>query len=106
MCVRDLRVDLEPLARTIIHHRDDSGRRIDAVIELSDGNGGAFKIKLGANQIEKVAKDLVAIVKFMEAAPNAKATDDALCDLGGLANFAYNYRENGVMVVPVAVLKQ
>ena len=57
---------------------------------------------LSANQVEKAAKDLVAIKKFMEADPNAKAPD-VLCVICGLANFAYT-REDGVMVVPIVAL--
>ena len=63
---------------------------------------GCLKIMLSANQVEKAAKDLVAIKKFMEADPNAKAPD-VLCVICGLANFAYT-REDGVMVVPIVAL--
>lgn len=104
LCVRDLRIYSESFGAQIFHYRDDSGREIDAVIELPDGKWGAFEIKLGANQVEKAAKDLVAIKNFMEADPNAKAPD-VLCVICGLANFAYT-REDGVMVVPIAALKQ
>jgi hypothetical protein len=65
---------------------------------------GAFEIKLGANQVEKAAKDHIAIKNFMEADPDVKATD-VLCVICCLANFAYT-RENGVLVVPIAALKQ
>ncbi len=104
MCVRDLRIYSESFGAQLFHYRDDAGREIDGVIELPDGKWGAFEIKLGANQIEKAAKDLIAIKNFMEADPNAKAPD-VLCVICGLVNFAYT-REDGVMVVPITALKQ
>jgi hypothetical protein len=72
--------------------------------QLPDGKWGAFEIKLGANQVEKAAKDHIAIKNFMESDTNVKATD-VLCVICCHANFAYA-RENGVMVVPIAVLTQ
>lgn len=104
MCIRDLRIYSESFGAQLFHYRDDSGREIDAVIELPDGKWGAFEIKLGANQIDKAAKDLIAIKNMMETDPNAKAPD-ILCVICGLANFAYT-REDGVMVIPISALKQ
>lgn len=104
MCARDLRIYAESFGAQLLHYRDDSGREIDAVIELPDGKWGAFEIKLGANQIEKAANDLLAIKKFMEANPKAKAPD-ILCVICGLTNFAYT-RADGVMVIPITALKQ
>lgn len=103
MCVRDLRIYAESFGAQLLHYRDDSGREIDAVIELPDGKWGAFEIKLGANQIEKAAMDLVAIKKFMEADAKSKAPD-ILCVICGLTNIAYT-REDGVMVIPITALK-
>jgi hypothetical protein len=104
MCVRDFRIYSESLAAQLFHYRDDSGREIDAVIELPDGKWSAFGIKLGANQVEKAAKDHIAIKNFMEADLTVKATD-VLCVICCHEYFAYT-RENGVMVVPIAALKQ
>lgn len=104
MCTRDLRIYAESFGAQLLHYRDDSGREIDAVIELPDGKWGAFEIKLGANQIDKAANDLIAIKKFMETNPKAKAPD-ILCVICGLTNFAYT-RADGVMVIPITALKQ
>ena len=104
MCIRDLRVYAESFNAQLFHYRDDTGREIDAVIELPDGNWGAFEIKLGANQIDAAAKDLLELKKLMAADPKAKAPE-ILCIICGLANFAYT-REDGVMVVPITALKQ
>ncbi|MBN1552235.1 DUF4143 domain-containing protein, partial [bacterium] len=104
MCIRDLRVYAESFNAQLFHYRDDAGREIDAVIELPDGNWGAFEIKLGANQIDAAAKDLLELKKLMTADPKAKAPE-ILCIICGLANFAYT-RADGVMVVPITALKQ
>lgn len=38
---------------------DEKGNEVDAIIELPDSTWGAFEIKLGANQIDKAAEDLL-----------------------------------------------
>jgi hypothetical protein len=103
MCIRDLRIYAESFGAQIFHYRDDASREIDAVIELPDGRWGAFKIKLGMDQIDKAAKDLHVIKALTKADPKAKAPD-ILCVICGLADFAYT-REDGVMVVPITALK-
>jgi predicted AAA+ superfamily ATPase len=104
MCIRDLRIYAESFGAQLFHYRDDSGREIDAVIEMPDGRWGAFEIKLGVNQIDAAAKDLLAIKRLMEVNVKAKAPD-ILCVICGLTKFAYT-REDGVMVVPITTLKQ
>jgi len=104
MCIRDLRIYAESFGAELLHYRDDSGREIDAIIELPDGKWGAFEIKLGANQIESAANNLLAIKKFMDEDPKAKAPD-ILGVICGLTNLAYT-RADGVMVIPITALKQ
>ena len=103
MCIRDLRIYAESFGGQLFHYRDASGRKIDAVVELPDGSWGAFEIKLGANQVDAAARDLLAIKKYMEASPQAKPPA-ILCVICGLANYGYT-REDGVMVVPITALK-
>jgi len=103
LCTRDLRIYAESFGAQLLHYRDASGREIDAVIELPDGKWGAFEIKLGANQIDEAANNLIAIKKFMEANSMAKAPE-ILCVICGLTNIAYT-RADGVMVLPITALK-
>lgn len=103
LCVRDLRIYSESFGAQIFHYRDDSGREIDAVVELPDGTWGAFEIKLGTSQVEEAARSLLAIREMMQADPKAKAPD-VLCVVVGLGNYAYT-RDDGVMVVPINALK-
>ena len=103
LCIRDLRIYAESFGARLFHYRDGYGREIDAVIELPDGRWGAFEIKLGANQIDSAAKELLALKEFMEADPKAKAPDflGVVC---GLISFGYT-RDDGVMVIPITALK-
>lgn len=99
LCERDLRIYAEAAGGHLFHYRDYAGREIDAVVELPDGRWGAFEIKLGANQIDKAATNLLAIKESMLEKPPA-----FLCVICGLTNMAYT-RKDGVMVVPITALK-
>ena len=73
------------------------------LVELPDGRWSAFEIKLGANQIESAARELVAlrdaIAKEKDGIPPS-----VLCVICGMSNAAYR-REDGVFVVPITALK-
>ena len=78
-------------------------REIDAVIELSEGDWCAFEMKLGANQIDTAAANLLSIKKQMEEDPMGKPPV-VLCVICGLSNAAYR-RPDGVFVVPITAMK-
>lgn len=100
---RDLKVYAESFGANLYHYQDYSGKEIDAVIELSDGRWAAFEIKLGANQIDKAAKELVALKKVI-AKEEGGNPPDVLCVICGMSNAAYQ-RDDGVYVVPITALK-
>ena len=86
----------------IYHYQDYSGRGNRRSHRASDG-GCAFEIKLGANQIDAAAENLIKI--HDEIARDEKGKPPAvLCVLCGLANAAYR-RADGVFVVPITALK-
>ena len=66
---------------------------------MPNGAWGAFEIKLGANQIDKAAKNLLAIKENMKEKPPT-----FLCVICGMTNIAYT-RDDGVMVVPITSMK-
>lgn len=102
LCVRDLKIYAESFGAKVYHYQDYKNQEIDAVIELSDGSWCAFEIKLGANQIDKAAQNLIKIKeKIKSEGGNAPSV---LCVLCGLSNAAYA-REDGVFVVPITALK-
>ncbi|MCM1104741.1 MAG: DUF4143 domain-containing protein [Clostridium sp.] len=103
LCERDLRIYAESFGANLYHYQDYKNQEIDAVIELPDGNWCAFEIKLGANQIDAAAANLLKIKRQIEEEPAGKAPI-MLCVLSGLANAAYR-RPDGVFVVPITALK-
>ena len=69
-----------------------------------DGRWGAFEIKLGANQIDAAAASQLKMKAAIEAEPRSKAPS-ILVVVCGLTSFAYT-RPDGVMVVPIAALRE
>ena len=102
MVERDLKIYADSFNGKCYHYQDYQDKEIDSVIELEDGKWCAFEIKLGANQIEKAANDLLNIKKQIED-ENGKAPS-VLCVICGLTNAAYK-RPDGVYVVPITALK-
>lgn len=103
MVERDLKIYADSFNAKCYHYQDYQDKEIDSVIELENGEWCAFEIKLGANQIEKAANDLLNLKKQIES-ENGKAPS-VLCVICGLTNAAYQ-RPDGVYVVPITSLKQ
>ena len=75
---------------------------MDCVIELENGEWCAFEIKLGANQIDKAAENLIEIRdKITLEGGKAPSVLAVIC---GMSNAAYQ-RKDGVFVVPIGCLK-
>lgn len=103
LCERDLRIYAETLGGKLYHYQDYAGKEIDAVIEDANGEWFAFEIKLGANQIDAAAENLIAIRDSIAKEKNG-IPPKGLCVVCGLSNAAYQ-REDGVYVVPITALK-
>ena len=103
LCERDLRIYAESFGANLYHYQDYSGQEMDAVIELADGQWCAFEIKLGTNQIDAAAANLLKMKKQMSEDPKGKPPA-VLCVLCGMANAAYQ-RPDSVFVVPITALK-
>lgn len=99
---RDLKIYAESFGANLFHYQDYNNKEIDAVIELEDGRWCAFEIKLGANQIDKAAAELVALRNSIEQ--EGGISPSVLCVICGLSNAAY-VRPDGVFVVPITALK-
>ena len=103
MCERDLKIYAESFDAKLYHYQDYRNREIDAVVELTDGRWCAFEIKLGANQIDAAAAELISIRDSI--AGEAKGIPPSvLCVICGMSNAAYQ-RPDGVYVVPITALK-
>ena len=101
LCEHDLRIYAEVNEGKLFHLRDNRGNEVDAVIELEDGRVGLFEIKLGMNQVDEAAKNLIKVSKIL-AQEGTKPTVMAI--IVGVGNLAYT-REDGVHVIPIASLK-
>ena len=103
LCERDLRIYAESFGASLYHYQNYNNQEIDAVIELSDGRWCALEIKLGANQIDAAADNLLKIKHQMENDPKGQPPS-VCCVLCGMSNAAY-IRPDGVFVIPVTALK-
>lgn len=103
LCERDLKIYSESFGASLYHYQDYEGKEIDAVIELKNGNWCAFEIKLGANQIDEAATNLLKLNQKIKNDPKGKPAK-ILCVICGLSNAAYK-RPDGVYVVPITALK-
>jgi len=102
LCERDLRIYAESFNAQLYHYQDYNNREIDAVLELSNGEWCAFEIKLGANQIDEAARNLLEVNN--EIAKNGGKPAKVMCVICGLSNATYQ-REDGVYVIPITALK-
>ncbi|MBR2835997.1 MAG: ATP-binding protein [Coriobacteriales bacterium] len=101
MCTRDLLVYTEAMGGSLYYYRDRDDLEIDAVIQAPDGAWGGIEIKLGHNQADKAAANLLKMSnKIMSAGGRQPAF---LMVLEGLGQFAYT-REDGVHIVPLGTL--
>ncbi|MCH5213151.1 MAG: ATP-binding protein [Oscillospiraceae bacterium] len=103
LCERDLKIYAESFGGKLYHYQDYNGKEIDAVIELANGEWCAFEIKLGANQIDTAAKELISLRNSI-ANEKDGIVPKILCVICGMSNAAYK-REDGVYVVPITALK-
>lgn len=99
MCERDLKIYIESLNGNLYHFRDNtSGLEIDSIVELPDGEYGAIEIKLGTDQIEEAASNLLKFYSLVEKKPKF------LCIISGLHE-AIIKRPDGIYVIPITALK-
>lgn len=104
LVIRDLKIYAEANRGSVYHFRHhDTGDEIDAVIEFDDGTWGAFEIKLGHNQVDKAAENLLKIKMNIDQLNN-KQSPTVLCVICGLGEYAYK-RPDGVFVIPINSLK-
>ena len=102
LCVRDLRVYANAFGAELYHYQDYKNQEIDAVIELPDKRWCGIEIKLGANQIDAAAENLLKINAAIRDANGQPAS--YLMVVCGLSNAAYQ-RPDGVYVLPITMLK-
>jgi predicted AAA+ superfamily ATPase len=102
LCERDLKIYAESFDAELYHYQDYNNNEMDAVIAMTDGKWCGFEIKLGVNQIDMAAENLIKIKNEIKA--NGGIAPDSLCVICGLSNAAYQ-RPDGVFVVPITALR-
>jgi len=103
LCERDFKIYAESNGDKLFHYQDYNDNEIDAIIEMVEGTWGAFEIKLGTNQIDVAAGNLLRIKANIEKNPKRRPPK-SLCLISGLSHAAYTHPD-GVFVVPITALK-
>lgn len=101
LCVHDLRVYADYYDGKIYHYHDERDNEADAIVELPDGRWGMFEIKVGFNQVEDAAAELLSLKMKFEA--ETGSTPEFLCVICGMSNMAFK-RPDGVYIVPITAL--
>lgn len=103
LAVRDLRVYADSIGGDVYHYRDKTGLECDAVVHLRNGRYGLVEIKLGGDTlIAEGAKTLNALAAKLDTDKMKEPSFRMV--LTGVGPYAYR-RTDGVMVVPLAALK-
>ena len=103
LCVHDLKTYAMLFDGNVMHYRDGDGNEIDAVVELPNGEWGAFEIKTGAHEIDEGAISLLKMDRKIRNQDNGRPPR-FMCVICGMTNAAY-VRDDGVYVVPPTVLR-
>lgn len=101
LCERDLAIYADADDAKLYHYQDYKNNEIDSVVEFKDGGWIAIEIKLGFNQVDEAARNLIRMKDRMDKDGNGPKV---LCVLCGLCNVAYR-REDGVYVIPITALR-
>jgi uncharacterized protein len=100
LCHRDLKIYANSMGGELYHYHDSYGLEIDGIIHLSDGKWGAVEIKLGGNEIEQAANNLLCLKNRV----NSNLGDPSFLMVLTGAPYAYK-RTDDVLVVPIGCLK-
>ena len=99
LVIRDLRIYSQLLNGKVYHYRDKTNLEVDAVIHLDNGEWAAIEVKLGSNQIDIAAENLL---KFSEKVDLKKGP--SFLAIVTSTKYAYK-REDGVLVIPIGCLR-
>lgn len=100
LCYRDLSVYSSVFGGHVFHYRDNSDLEVDSIVEHRDGRWGAIEVKMGYNETDKAAANLLRLKKKLADEAQAPSFLMVLCATGGAAYM----RKDGVAVVPIDCL--
>lgn len=101
LVLRDIRTYAESIGGKIYRYKDSSNLEIDIIIELNDGRWGAIEVKMGSNEFDKAAKNLLS---FTEKINKDIMGEPSFLAIVSATNYAYK-REDGILVIPLGLLK-
>lgn len=101
LCLRDLRVYTSKKWGEISYYRDRNGLEADCVIHLENGDYALIEFKLGSDEIEKGAKNLLKLKNLLKE-KNFKEPKFLAVITGG--RYAYTTEDN-VKIIPIACLR-
>jgi len=101
MVTRDLRVYLDKLDGRVFYYRDKNELEVDCILKLDDGRWAAVEIKVGGNQLDNAAANLIKLKNIVDT-EHMKEPSFLMIVYAGTS--AYK-RADGVYVVPVGCLK-
>ncbi|MBW6492533.1 MAG: DUF4143 domain-containing protein [Lentimicrobium sp.] len=102
LCTRDLRVYAQSNDGEIFHYRDKDQLEIDLIVSLNDGRWAAIEVKLGEHQADEAAANLI---QFKNKVDTSRIGEPCFLMVLTGGKFAYQ-RKDGVLVVPVACLRE
>ena len=103
MAVRDLRVYAGLMGGDVRHYRDNADLECDAVIHLPNGKWAAIEIKLGGDELIEYGANKL---KLLRDKIKEKSDENAPEFLMVLTAFGpLQTREDGILVVPINMLK-
>jgi len=101
LCTRDVRIYAQANDGDVFYYRDKNGLESDLIVRLRDGRWAAIEVKLGQNQIEDAAENLLAIKNKVDTQKMGEPSFLMILT-GGL--YAYR-RKDGIWVIPIGCLK-
>jgi len=100
LCVRDIRCYAAANDGAVYHYRDKTDLEVDIIVEKADGSWGAMEVKLGTNQEEAAASNLLKLVSRIDVSKSGEASFLAIITGG-----KYPYmRKDGIYVIPIGCL--
>lgn len=103
LCARDLKVYADSIEAKIFHYRDNNNLEVDFIIKLPNGKFGFIESKIGTPEsIELAAKNMIKLKEIIDI--KGKYSKPEFMIVLTAAN-QYYQREDGVLVVPITMLK-
>ncbi|NLB48614.1 MAG: DUF4143 domain-containing protein [Erysipelotrichia bacterium] len=101
LVLRDIRIYADINEGKVFRYKDSSGLEVDMVVRLNDGRWGAIEVKMGSHQFDQAANNLRSLANKIDTSKMMKPSFLAIVTA---TQYAY-VREDGVLVLPLGVLK-